>query len=229
MSDRLSKIITISSLFLVVVVFVITLFWGIKKDNNLFYVIDNENLCKMDENTSVLFEKLEEETSVIEEEKKEVAIQEVVQKQEAVITTEVEGKVEEPQKVEIKEVTPTDLNENREVIQTLVGTLTGYGPDCVGCGGHTSSGFDLTKSIYFEDGEYGSVRILAADRSIPFYSIVRVSNVPTMDFIGIVLDRGGNVGYGKGTLFDLAFESERSPDLVPLTRNVTFEILRSGR
>ena len=88
----------------------------------------------------------------------------------------------------------------------------------------------MTKSIYFEDGEYGSVRILAADRSIPFYSIVRVSNVPTMDdFIGIVLDRGGNVGYGKGTLFDLAFESERSPDLVPLTRNVTFEILRSGR
>ena len=108
--------------------------------------------------------------------------------------------------------------------------MTGYGADCVGCGGKTSTGFDLTQSIYYEDSEFGTVRILAADPSFPFYSIIRVSNVPTMDdFIGIVLDRGGNVGFGRGTLFDLAYESESSPNILPLTRNVTFELLRSGK
>lgn len=229
MKNKLSKIITISSLFLVVFGFLVISFSNFKKDNDIAYVIDNNNLNKMDENTSLLFEEKKEEETIVEDEKEEteVIVEDIT---EVVQEVEEETVQEEPQEEKKEEPVYTSLSEEREVIQTVVGTLTGYGPDCVGCGGHTSTGFDLTSSIYYEDSEYGTVRILAADPSFPFYSIFRVSNVHTMDdFIGIVLDRGGNVGFGRGTLFDLAFESEESPDLVPLTRNVTFEMLRSGR
>lgn len=47
-------------------------------------------------------------------------------------------------------------------------------------------------------------------------------------FLAIVLDTGGNVGYGKGTLFDLAHSNEQN-GVLPKTSNVTFEMLRSGK
>lgn len=134
---------------------------------------------------------------------------------------------------EVKEkivVTPEpNLFYDRAVIKTEVGTITGYGPDCAGCSGITASGHNLHESIYYNDLEFGTVRILAADKSIPFYSIFRVSNIPGMDpFLAIVLDTGGNVGYGKGTLFDLAHANEQN-GVLPKTSNVTFEMLRSGK
>lgn len=137
---------------------------------------------------------------------------------------------EEKKKVEVKEkivVTPEpNLFYDRAVIKTEVGTITGYGPDCAGCSGITASGHNLHESIYYNDLEFGTVRILAADKSIPFYSIFRVSNIPGMDpFLAIVLDTGGNVGYGKGTLFDLAHANEQN-GVLPKTSNVTFEMLR---
>ena len=139
----------------------------------------------------------------------------------------------EEEKVEVKEeivVTPEpNLFYDRAVIKTEVGTITGYGPDCAGCSGITASGHNLHESIYYNDLEFGTVRILAADKSIPFYSIFRVSNIPGMDpFLAIVLDTGGNVGYGKGTLFDLAHANEQN-GVLPKTSNVTFEMLRSGK
>lgn len=140
---------------------------------------------------------------------------------------------EEDKKVEVKEeivVTPEpNLFYDRAVIKTEVGTITGYGPDCAGCSGITASGHNLHESIYYNDLEFGTVRILAADKSIPFYSIFRVSNIPGMDpFLAIVLDTGGNVGYGKGTLFDLAHANEQN-GVLSKTSNVTFEMLRSGK
>lgn len=240
MKNKLAKILTISSLFLVVSLFLVILFSGYKNNNDMVYVIDNDNLTKMDENTSILFEKKELEEEIKEKkyedkaEEDEQVIEEIIQTEE--LKVEVKEEVdeqpveEESQKEETEESKITSLSEEREVIQTVVGNLTGYGPDCVGCGGKTSTGFNLNESIYYEDSEYGKVRILAADSSFPFYSIFKVSNVPSMeDFIGIVLDRGGNVGFGKGTLFDLAFSSESDPNLIPLTRNVKFELLRSGK
>ena len=239
MKKYLAKVITISCLSLLVSVFLVILFSNAKNNNLMVYVIDNDNLNKMDDNISILFEKEKiddnnlkvEEKEDEEEEKIEELVEEVKLEEIKEEVVEEETLVEEePQKEEKAESSVTSLSEEREVLQTVVGNLTGYGPDCVGCGGRTSTGHNLYDSIYYEDSEFGTVRILAADSSFPFYSIIRVSNVPTMDdFIGIVLDRGGNVGFGRGTLFDLAFESESSPNLVPLTRNVTFELLRSGR
>lgn len=233
MRNKLPKIVTISCLFLVVSLFMVLLFSKYRDNNNLSFVINNDNLNKMDDNTLLLFK-----TPLLEEKKedvKETIVEELIDTKEEKIEEIKEEVVEQPKEEESqkeeKEVdVVTSLSEEREVIQTVVGNLTGYGADCVGCGGKTSTGFDLTQSIYYEDSEFGTVRILAADPSFPFYSIIRVSNVPTMDdFIGIVLDRGGNVGFGRGTLFDLAYESESSPNILPLTRNVTFELLRSGK
>lgn len=119
---------------------------------------------------------------------------------------------------------------DREVLNTVVGNLTGYGANCYGCSGYTAAGHNLNESMYYDDNEFGTVRILAADPSFPFYSIFRISNVPGMDdFIGIVLDRGGNVGFNRGTLFDLAFINEKDPGIIGLTPNVKFEMLRNGK
>ena len=239
MKKYLAKVITISCLSLLVSVFLVILFSNAKNNNLMVYVIDNDNLNKMDDNISILFEKEKiDDNNLKVEEKEDEKKEKIEELVEEVKLEEIKEEVveeeplveEEPQKEEKAESSVTSLSEERKVLQTVVGNLTGYGPDCVGCGGRTSTGHNLYDSIYYEDSEFGTVRILAADPSFPFYSIIRVSNVPTMDdFIGIVLDRGGNVGFGRGTLFDLAFESESSPNLVPLTRNVTFELLRSGR
>lgn len=194
-----TMVITVSSQLLVVFVFLFLLFGTVGSNKNVT-IIANNNFNKMADRTLVLFE---------------------------------EEKKEEDKKVEVKEeivVTPEpNLFYDRAVIKTEVGTITGYGPDCAGCSGITASGHNLHESIYYNDLEFGTVRILAADKSIPFYSIFRVSNIPGMDpFLAIVLDTGGNVGYGKGTLFDLAHANEQN-GVLPKTSNVTFEMLRSGK
>lgn len=183
---------------LLVVFVFLFLLFGTVGSNKNVTIIANNNFNKMADRTLVLFEE--------EEEDKKVEV-----KEEIVVTPE------------------PNLFYDRAVIKTEVGTITGYGPDCAGCSGITASGHNLHESIYYNDLEFGTVRILAADKSIPFYSIFRVSNIPGMDpFLAIVLDTGGNVGYGKGTLFDLAHANEQN-GVLPKTSNVTFEMLRSGK
>ena len=220
-----TMVITVSSQLLVVFVFLFLLFGTVGSNKNVT-IIANNNFNKMADRTLVLFEEEKKNESSLDDtvvplEDENDKVQEVVE----------EIKEEDKEVEEEVIVTPDEPNlfYDKAVIMTEVGTITGYGPDCRGCSGVTASGHNLHESVYYEDSEFGTVRILAADRSIPFYSIFRVSNIPGMDpFIAIVLDTGGNVGYGKGTLFDLAFESEAT-GVVPLTQNVTFEMLRSGK
>lgn len=220
-----TMVITVSSQLLVVFVFLFLLFGTVGSNKNMT-VIANNNFNKMADRTLILFEEEKKNESSLDDtvvplEDENDKVQEVVE----------EIKEEDKEVEEEVIVTPDEPNlfYDKAVIMTEVGTITGYGPDCRGCSGVTASGHNLHESVYYEDSEFGTVRILAADRSIPFYSIFRVSNIPGMDpFIAIVLDTGGNVGYGKGTLFDLAFESETT-GVVPLTQNVTFEMLRSGK
>lgn len=193
-----TMVITVSSQLLVVFIFLFLLFGTVGSNKNVT-IIANNNFNKMADRTLVLFE---------EEKKNESSTDDTVN---IVVTPE------------------PNLFYDRAVIKTEVGTITGYGPDCAGCSGITASGHNLHESIYYNDLEFGTVRILAADKSIPFYSIFRVSNIPGMDpFLAIVLDTGGNVGYGKGTLFDLAHANEQN-GVLPKTSNVTFEMLRSGK
>jgi len=117
-------------------------------------------------------------------------------------------------------------------LEVLVGSLSLYGPDCYGCTSNkTASGMYVGEgNIYYEDSEYGTVRIVAADKSYPFGTIVRVSNV---DYFGepiyaVVLDRGGDIGKSKRFLFDLLFPSEQEANNIGSRHNVTFEIMRLG-
>ncbi len=113
----------------------------------------------------------------------------------------------------------------------FVGTLTGYGPDCPGCGGHVvcRPNPDVRNgNIYYTDKEYGKIRILAADYSIPCGSIVHISNfkfVPNKEFTGIVLDRGSAI---VGLTMDLLYPSEADTVIIGRQRNIEFEILRWG-
>lgn len=135
------------------------------------------------------------------------------------------------------------------VIESYTGILTGYGPDCYGCGNFktnkvsTSSGYHIADivdgviqralTITYFDSEYGDVRILAADSSIPYKSIIRVTIPNQESFLAIVLDRGSTVGFsncksknGCLTNFDLLFSLE--DEAIGKTYNVLFEVLRMG-
>lgn len=128
-----------------------------------------------------------------------------------------------------EEVSSVSQETISDVLETQVGSLSGYGPDCVGCSGFFASGIDVRNgNIYYSDSTYGNVRILAGDRSYPYGTIVRVKGSRLSEFIGIVLDRGGAVGFGKSHLFDLLYRSSAEALKNEVSYNTTFEILRYG-
>ena len=135
-----------------------------------------------------------------------------------------------PEETETKIV--TTFNELLKYAKTnpvqFKGTMTGYGSDCEGCSGYLACPprhNAKNGNIYFKDNEYGKIRIVAGDRSIPCGTIVEVSGLRKYDtFYAIVLDRGGAI---KGTLFDLLYTS--SKEAIKLGRaNATYTIVRWG-
>ena len=112
----------------------------------------------------------------------------------------------------------------------FMGKLTAYGPDCPGCSGNSAcpprQNFK-NGNIYFEDQVYGTVRVVAADRSIPCGSIVRISgiNIYSEPVLAIVMDRGGSV---TGNHMDLLFTSQSNLEGFATSNNIKFEIIRYG-
>lgn len=118
---------------------------------------------------------------------------------------------------------------------TFSGKLTRYGADCIGCGTRTAAGLYVTTNgvknsgkvtLSYNGGEY---YVLAADSSIPFGTIIKVSNhnysLPD-PFYGIVLDRGGAV---TGTTIDVFCGSESASFFSGGTSYQTqFEIMSMG-
>ena len=110
------------------------------------------------------------------------------------------------------------------------GKLTAYGPDCPGCSGNSAcpprQNFK-NGNIYFEDQVYGTVRVVAADKSIPCGSIVRISgiNIYSEPILAIVMDRGGAV---NGNHMDLLFTSQSNLEGFATSHNIKFEIIRYG-
>lgn len=240
------KVITISSQILVAMLFLLSLFVG-KGNNDKVTVVYNNNFDKMADRTLFLFEKeqlmtshLNENVVVVLEDNTQKEINEVIQED-----TIIEEISEEP-------VIDDSLNNEislESAIETYTGILTGYGPDCAGCGNFntgkvsTASGYHVSNivdgviepafTITYNDSQYGEVRIVAADDSIPFYSIVRITVPGSEPIMTIVLDRGSTVGFencrsdrGCLTNFDLLFASES--EAIGKTQNVKFELLRSG-
>lgn len=164
-----------------------------------------------------------EEVTAIEKQEETEKKQTKEIKQETIPTEEETKVVSNP-----VEQAPIEQKPVSDVLETLTGKMSGYGPDCRGCSGYTSSGHNTKSSIYYQDSTYGNVRILAGDRSLKLGSIVRIKNSKLGTFLGIVLDRGNAIGIGKTYLFDLLFQSENEAASYGVSFNVTFEVLRYG-
>ena len=115
-----------------------------------------------------------------------------------------------------------------DVLEIQLGKLSRYGPDCYLCTGYLAYGLYVgSGTIYYTDYYYGNVRILAGDKSYPFGTIVRVS-YDRESFLGIVLDRGGSIGFNGKALFDLLYPNEYLANKDGINYNTKFEILRYG-
>lgn len=176
----------------------------------------------------------------------------LVKAEEPVVKEEIKEEIKDEEIVKeevIQEVEEDKYFMNNQIINTYTGTLTGYGPDCYGCGNRvtnkvsTASGYHIANivdgniepafTITYTDSEYGEVRILAGDSTLPYKTIVRVTVPNEEPIIGIVLDRGSTVGFencrsknGCLTTFDLLYETEGSAR--GKLNNVVFDILRIG-
>ncbi len=123
-----------------------------------------------------------------------------------------------------------------------VGKLTGYGADCIGCSGYGTlacktkhgSYHSLTKDgEYYNDEEYGKVRILAAALDkFPCGTIIKVENTNLGTFNAIVLDTGSAMrnDWNKGIVhMDLAFKTENDPAINLATgNNIKYSVQRWG-
>lgn len=116
-----------------------------------------------------------------------------------------------------------------DVLETIYGTMSGYGLDCKGCSGVVGARYDAKgNNLRYYDPIYGECRIVAGDKKYPYGTIVRVKNSKIGTFNAIVLDRGSDIGIGRRYLFDLLFWTEKESYDFGLSRNTTFEILRYG-
>ena len=116
-----------------------------------------------------------------------------------------------------------------DVLETLYGTMSGYGLDCAGCSGVVGARYDAKgNNLRYNDPVYGECRIVAGDKKFPYGTIVRVKNSKIGTFNAIILDRGGDIGIGRRYMFDLLFYTEKESYDFGLSKNTTFEILRYG-
>ncbi len=143
-------------------------------------------------------------------------------------------------KVITKEIIP--VVKPKVETEQFVGKLTGYGPDCYGCSGkgnlacktREKTTHNLYKDgIYYNDLEYGKVRILSAATSKFSCGTIIVVTKPGMEpFTAIVLDTGGDMikAWKRNEVWmDLAYSSvskASSDNLVG--KNITFSVQRWG-
>ena len=121
------------------------------------------------------------------------------------------------------------------------GVLTLYGADCETCNGvgyvycptvdrkwHNL----INDGIYYEDKEYGKVRILAAAiAEFPCGTIIEINNSDMTKTIGVVLDTGSGMkkAYSEGwILIDLAHVTETELPSHGTNRNTNFSVKRWG-
>ena len=241
-----AKVITISSQLLVVSLFLLLMFYS-EGNNDRLLTIGNNNFEKMADRTSFLFEK--EELMTLQFDDNALVVLEDNTIEDSLSVSEKEVCEEESNALDMAIGGSLDTQE-KQVIETYTGILTGYGPDCDGCGNYdtgkvvTASGYHISNivngiiepafTITYNDSEYGEVRIVAADDDIPFYSVVRITIPGGEPIIAIVLDRGSTVGFdncrsanGCLTNFDLLYPTEA--ESLGKTQNVKFELLRSGK
>ena len=124
----------------------------------------------------------------------------------------------------------------------FTGRMTGYSAECEGCSkeGYVAcftkdkKSFSITKDgLYYEDDQYGSVRVIAAAKQkFPYGTIIEINKNGYEPYYTIVLDRGSamNKAWEMGlTLIDLSFDNDKEALASDLTgRNITFKVKRWG-
>ena len=177
---------------------------------NNYFTIDN--VVKYVD-SDVIDEALVDEDIKIEDATTEEIVEEVVQ---PVVSETIDSAL--PKAEEVIEV----IQPQNEVV---TGKMSGYGPDCIGCNGYLANGHYVGNgNIYYNDSEYGQVRIVAGDKKYKFGTIIRIND----SMLAIVLDRGGSIGIGKKFMFDLLYASEAEANSNGVSYNTKFEILRNG-
>lgn len=167
------------------------------------------------------------QSDVVEETKEpeEASVEEEEVKEEIVEDEKIETDVRDQE----ESTTTSQENITEPVITTgnevFVSSMSGYGADI---GDYTAYGYCIKDKITFVDNEYQEVRILSGGSEYPFGTIVKVTGSAVGDFIGIVLDRGPNIGKDKKFAFDLLFNTSAEALSYGVSNNVTFEILRVG-
>ena len=130
-------------------------------------------------------------------------------------------------------------------IGNYTGRLSGYGPDCAGCSGtgglacRTRGGGKhnlVNDGIYYEDSEYGKVRIVAAAlKKFPCGTIMEITKPGKEPFMAVVLDTGATMAnkWNEGIMWvDLAYASEKDKSVFGVDdltgTNINFKIKRWG-
>jgi 3D (Asp-Asp-Asp) domain-containing protein len=132
----------------------------------------------------------------------------------------------EPIVLEVATISITAEIAEEPVIDSFNAVVTHYGPDCVGCSGITASGYNVSNTIYYNDSEFGQVRIISLSKKYPLYTIVRLNNYKGGSITAIVLDRGGAI---KGNKIDLLVSSESEALKQGTQKNVSVDVLRWGK
>ena len=118
------------------------------------------------------------------------------------------------------------------------GRLTTFGGDCTGCGGSSASGVKLSakNGVNNTDTPFLTYRgqkyyCLAADRSIPFGTVIKITNhnlnLPYTVY-GIVVDRGGAITGNKIDIFKGSERGGRTYFSGSTSYNTQYEIVSVG-
>ena len=110
---------------------------------------------------------------------------------------------------------------------TYTGDLTGYIYNCPLCSGRLACKSDLDLSngrTFFEDYQYGNVRIVASSKNLSCGTIVRfnLDKLSTEPILAIVLDRGVT-----GNSLDLLTENLDSAKILGRS-SISYDVLREG-
>ncbi len=132
------------------------------------------------------------------------------------------------EKIVKEEYNSENSNNTNTLENTVKGKLTGYVYNCPSCGGHLAcdSSIDLSNgNVYYNDSQFGNIRIVASSKKYSCGTIVRFKkdSISSEPVIAIVLDRGVS-----GNTLDLLVENTSIAKKDVGSSNINYEILRNG-
>lgn len=147
--------------------------------------------------------------------------------------------------LQVQELVNKVIEKGTGEIGNYTGRLSGYGPDCTGCSGtgglacKTKTGGKhnlVTDGIYYEDEEYGKVRIVAAAlKKFPCGTMIEIMKPGKDPFYAVVMDTGSTMAnkWNEGIVWmDLAYSTEKDKTVFAaddLTgTNISFSVKRWG-